>query len=246
MKRAAILSFIACLVCCLPASYAQDQSGTVKIRLLVVYGGHGFEEAKFFKMFDEFKGIEYRKAAFPQAAELLKPGLEKECDVVVMYDMVKSITPDQQKAFIDLLNKGIGLLCWHHNLGGNQDWAEFTKIRGGKYCLKKESIDGREYKSTFDHGQDMKVVVADREHPITKGVEDFMIHDEAYGNCYVSPAVRILLKTDHPKSCPELAWIHQYAASRVFYLMLGHDSKAWDNPGFREIFLRGIKWCAEK
>jgi len=243
MKKLIALGFVAGLLSLLTVvSNAQEQAGERKIRLLIVSGGHGFEEASFFKMFDEFQGIGYKKAVFPQAGELLKPGLEKECDVIVMYDMVKSITPEQQKAFVQLLNTGIGLVCMHHDLGGSQSWAEFTKIRGGKYCLKPEIIDGKEYKSTYDHDQDIKVTVVDKEHPITKGIGDFAIHDEAYGNCYVSPEVKVLLKTDHPKSCPDLAWVHEYAKSRVFFLMLGHDSKAWGNPAFKEILIRGIKW----
>ncbi|OGV66020.1 MAG: hypothetical protein A2283_08510 [Lentisphaerae bacterium RIFOXYA12_FULL_48_11] len=243
MRKLIALSCVVSLLWLLPTAVnAQAQADGKKVRMLIVTGGHGFEEAKFFKMFDEFKGVEYKKAFFPQAGELLKPGLEKECDVIVMYDMVKSITPEQQKAFVELLNTGIGLLCMHHDLGASQEWAEFTKIRGGKYCMKAETIDGKEYKSTFDHGQDIKVTVADNEHPITKGVADFTIHDETYGSCYVSPSVKVLLRTDHPKSCPDLAWVHEYAKSKVFYLMLGHDSKAWENPAFKEILERGIKW----
>jgi len=245
MRKLVMLVLIACLSCLfLTDGDAQERADVKNLRLLIVTGGHGFEEAKFFNMFDGFKGVEYKKAVFPEAGEMLKPGLEKECDVVVMYDMVKSIRPEQQKAFVELLNTGIGLVCMHHDLGASQEWAEFTRIRGGKYCMKVEIIDGKEYKSTFDHGQNIKVTVADKEHPITKCVEDFTIHDEAYGNCYVAPSVKVLLKTDHPKSCPDLSWVHEYGKSRVFYLMLGHDSKAWENPAFKEILVRGIRWSA--
>ena len=225
---------------------ATAPAGEKKIRLLVITGGHGFDEAKFFKMFDELKGVEYKKASYPQAAEMLKPGLEKECDVIVMYDMVKSITPEQQKTFLELLNNGIGLVLLHHNLAAHADWPEFLKIRGGKFFLKPETVDGKEYKSTYDHDQDVRVTVVDKEHPITKGVEDFTIHDEIYGGCYVSPSAHILLKTDHPKSCHELAWVNNYGKSRVFYFMSGHDSRAWANPGLSGILLRGISWSAGK
>jgi len=240
---------IVCLVglMVMAGATAQEQVGGKKVRILLVTGGHGFEEAKFFKMFDDLKGFECRKAAYPQAAELIKPGLEKECDAIVMYDMVKSITPDQQKAFVELLNSGIGLVCLHHDLGAHDDWAEFTKIRGGKYFHKPMTIDGKDYaKSTYAHDQDMKVTVVDKEQPITKGLQDFVIHDEAYGGCYVSPSVKVLLKTDHPKSTPELAWVNNYGKSKVFYLMLGHDSKAWANPAFIELLSRGIRWTVGK
>jgi hypothetical protein len=56
--------------------------------------------------------------------------------------------------------------------------------------------------------------------------------------------VKLLLKTDHPKNDPELAWVKDYGKSRVFYLMLGHDAKAWENPMFTEILARGIRWAA--
>ena len=75
---------------------AQEQGSGKKIRILVITGGHGFEQAPFDKMFNDMKGVEYKKAVYPQAGELLKPGLEKECDVIIMYDMIKSITTEQQ------------------------------------------------------------------------------------------------------------------------------------------------------
>ena len=54
----------------------------------------------------------------------------------------------------------------------------------------------------------------------------------------------MLLKTDHPKNNPELAWVTQYGKSPVFYLMLGHDSKAWANPNYKQLVLNGILWAA--
>ena len=71
-----------------------------KIRVLLTYGGHGFEEKPFFAMFDALPGVVYTKAPMPQAADLLKPSLKKDYDVIVMYDMTPGFTPEQQKAFV--------------------------------------------------------------------------------------------------------------------------------------------------
>jgi type 1 glutamine amidotransferase len=30
----------------------------------------------------------------------------------------------------------------------------------------------------------------------------------------------------------------------VFYLMLGHDSKAWGNPYYPKLLAQGIRWVA--
>jgi len=164
-----------------------------------------------------------------------------------MFDRVRGFAPEQQEAFVTLLQKGIGLFSLHHNMGAHRDWDEFRKITGGKFVFKPCEIDGKKHpKSGYAHGQDLKVKIVDKEHPITKGVEDFEIHDETYNDYYTDPDVEVLLSTDHPKNDPELAWVKEYGQSRVFYFMLGHDAKAWSNPAFRKIVLNGIRWAADK
>jgi type 1 glutamine amidotransferase len=218
-----------------------------KIRALLLVGGHAFEENVFLGMFDRMADVTYTVAHMPQDAGLLKPGLEKQYDVIVMYDMTGRITAEQQQAFVALLNSGIGIVSLHHNLGAHREWGEFRKIIGGKYVFADCVIDGRPCpKSSFAHGQDLTVTVVDREHPITRGLKDFSIHDETYKDFYTVPTAKVLLKTDHPKNDPELAWVHRYGESPVFYLMLGHDSKAYQNPNYRELIHRGIRWAAGK
>ena len=243
MRMLVFLMF--CLASLGATVHAAEPVKSGKVRVLVTFGGHGFEQEKFFAMFDAMTDVKYTKAPLPQSAELLKPGLEKDHDVIVMYDMIHGISPAQQKAFVALLNKGIGVVALHHNLAAHRDWDEFRKIIGGKFFLKEQTIDGQKrLKSTTSMGQEISVTVADPQHPITKGLKDFTIHDETYHGYYTAPNVRVLLKTDHPKNDPEIAWAHQYGKSRVFYFMLGHDSRAWTNPSYPEILARGIRWAA--
>ncbi len=238
MKYVIVLMLFAILVC-------PSQAEEGKIRVLLTFGGHGFEEQPFFSIFDAMPDVEYTKAPMPQSAALLKPGLQNDYDVIVMYDMVPAITPEQQKAFVELLKTGIGVVSLHHNMGANQDWDEFRKIIGGKFATKPCEIDGQpQGQSTWSHGEDLNVTVVDKDHPITKGLDDFKIHDETYGNYYTSPDVKVLLKTDHPKNDPELAWVLNYGKSRVFYFMLGHDSTAYANANFAKIIRQGIQWTA--
>ena len=216
-----------------------------KIRVLLTYGGHGFEQKLFFDMFDAMPGIVYTKAPLPQSAAILKPGLEREYDVIAMYDMAGPSSPEAQKAFADLVSLGMGVVSLHHNLAAHPDWPEFTKIRGGKFFLKAEELKGRQYeKSTWKEGEQLRVRVVDKDHPITRGLADFTIHDETYGKCYVAASSHVLLSTDNPKNNPAIAWVTQYGKGRVFYFQLGHDSKAWSNPAYPEILARGIRWAA--
>jgi type 1 glutamine amidotransferase len=245
MKALCSMLLLSVLVGPFAASAVAQEPAAGKIRVLLFVGGHAFDEKPFFAMFDRMTDVTYTVAHMPKDASLLKPGLETQYDVLVMYDMTGSITPDQQKAFIALLNTGIGFVPLHHNLGAHRNWDEYRKMIGGKYVFNDGVIDGQACtKSSYAHDQDMNVTIVDPEHPITKGLKDFQIHDETYKDFYTAPNTKVLLKTDHPKNDPELAWVHTYGKSRVFYLMLGHDAKAYQNPAYPELIHRGIRWTA--
>jgi len=245
--KSALYGLFAVLVAFAAAPAWADEPAPNKIRVLLTYGGHEFEEAPLWAMFDALPNVQYTKAPMPESAAMLKPGLEKQYDVIVMYDMVPQITPEQQKAFVELLQRGIGVVSLHHNMGANRDWSEFAKLIGGKFCHQKIDIGGKDYgPSGWEHDQEIAVSVADKTHPITQGIADFTIHDEVYNHYYVAPDVHVLLTTDNPKNDPKIAWVKDYGNSRVFYLMLGHDSKAWQNPAYPELLARGIRWAARQ
>jgi type 1 glutamine amidotransferase len=246
MKRlVGCLAVLALVAICVRATRGNEPPAPAKIRVLLTSGGHGFEKEAFFGVFDAMPGIQYTKAEMPKDAGLLKPGLEKQFDVLVMYDMVHAITPEQQQAFVALLRQGIGLVALHHNLGAHRDWPEYTKIIGGKFCFGDCQFDGRKYhQSTYKHGQEIHVTLSDPDHPVTRGLKDFTIHDEIYGGCYVAPDVKVLLTTDHPGNNPQIAWTKTYGRSKVLYLQLGHDSQAYRNPHYGELIGRAIQFVA--
>jgi type 1 glutamine amidotransferase len=224
---------------------AEPPAGQGKVRVLLTVGGHGFEAQPFYAMFDAMPDVSYAKATLPKDAGLLKPGLEKQYDVLVRYDMVGGVKPEQEKALAELLKRGIGLVALHHNLAAHSRWPEYRKIIGGQFILEPCEIDGKHYApSLWREGQTYGVTVADKDHPITRGLKDFIIQDENYKGYYTDPSVTVLLKTDAPNSNPELAWVHEYGKSRVFYLMLGHGHTAYENPNYRELVHRGILWAA--
>ena len=228
------------------ATFAAEPAHAGKIRVLIITGGHGFESEPFFAIFDSIPDVTCSKSQYPAAADLLKPDLTTQYDVLVFYDMwSKPLTDQQKKDFVALLQKGIGVVALHHTLAAHRDWPEYAKIIGGRCVLRPTKIGGKELpKSSYFHGQDLRVCVADANHPITRGLKDFLIHDETYKDYYTDSSVHVLLTTDHPKSDPEIAWVHRYRNSRVFYLVLGHDHRAYENPAYRTLVARGIRWAA--
>ncbi len=246
------MTILLILLCALPgtvrlvgaAEGGVSQEG--KIRVLVVTGGHAFDERPFYDIFESIPDVAMTRATLPEAADFLRPELADRYDVVVFYDMWKEgFSPEQQNAFLELLNRGIGIVALHHTLAGHPKWPEYARIIGGRYLLEEEIRDGKKVPgSTFHHDQDIRVKIASPTHPITRGMRDFTIHDETYAGYDTDPGAIVLLTTDHPKSDPELAWAKTYGGSRVFTLQLGHDRRAYDHPNYRRLIAQGIRWTA--
>jgi hypothetical protein len=218
----------------------------VAILVLVVTGGHDFEHDAFFKLFQGYADIQFKEVVQPEANKMLESGEAAKYDVIVLYDMWQDITEPQKEAFVKLLNEGKGLVALHHSIASYQEWPEFFKIIGGKFYLKERVEDGVKYPaSKAADGQRMNVKV-NKEHPITRGVQDFAVLDETYNGFRVDPEADVFLKTDNPANGPKIAWTKTYGKSRVAYIQLGHDNNTYSSAAYRQIVVQAIRWAAAK
>jgi len=216
------------------------------LKVVVVTGGHDFEHDPFFAMFQGHKDIKYVEAAQKDHSELFEDISNWDYDVIVLYNMSQNIAPKRQANFKSLLKeKGVGLVALHHAEGAFNTWEDYRQIIGARYPLKEQQIDGKQYATgTYDHDMDVNVKIADREHPITRGLSDFTIHDETYKGNWFAPDNHVLLTTDHPKSDTTICWTRPSGDNRIVFLQLGHDSKAYANPNLRQLIVRAIRWSA--
>ena len=237
-----------CLVSSLCLMAAEPKPGSpVKISVLVVTGGHDFEAEPFFKLFKDNPEITFQTAEHPKAHAWLKADPAKAYDVLVVYDMHQEISDEAKADFVARLKEGKGLLVLHHAIASYQSWPEYARIIGARYYLEKTTVDGVEKaRSTYQHGVHFKVHVADPDHPVTKGVKDFELHDETYNLFDVAPDVHPLLTTEEPESNKVIAWAKTYGAARVVYLQSGHDHFAYENPSYQQLLRQAIEWVAKK
>ena len=247
MKRYAFACLSALLnVLTCPLAFAEEKAP--ECRVLIVIGGHDFDGGAFYGMFDAMPGIVYDKAELPKDMDLLAPGLEKKYDVIVSYDMNRFPVTDGQRAnYEKLLQNGMPLLVFHHSICGYDAWPTYREIAGGAYLFKDMEIDGKTWpKSAYKHDVEMNIAIADKNHPITKGLDDFIILDEAYKGVYVNPNAHVLLTTEHPLSTKQVAWTHTYGKSPVFTILMGHDKHAYGNRNLQTLIKQGIGWLASE
>ena len=220
-----------------------------EFNILIVTGGHGFPMQEFLRIFDEMPNVRYDTAVLPRDMDLLSPGLEQKYDLLFTYDMnnFPTITSRQRYRFAALIELGMPFIVMHHSLCGYDGWDKYKEMIGGRYLMRDTVIDGVLFPaSTYKYNLDIAVEIVDRNHPITRGINNFVIRDEGYGGLFVRDDVNVILRTDHPDASPELAWTTQYGKSAIFVIALGHDGVAYANPNLRRILHQAIQWCIEE
>jgi len=247
IASAALAAGTAALLCSpLPAAETapadpKAQAGTIKV--VIVVGGHPYDEKNFDKAWgghediqcEVWKGKPY--ALFDKIDDF-------KYDVVMFYNLSGGITDPQKANFLKLLEKGVGVVVWHHALANCQEWPEFEKIAGGKFWMAPGERDGKKVPASGTGWGDIKMHVADPNHPITKGMEDYVLADETYNKQTFLDGIHVLISTKDPRSDKSVAWTHKYSNAKVFACQSGHDAKAWTNPAFRRLLANGIRWVA--
>lgn len=240
------LSFIAAgsVTLFLLTGFTNDPFTSQKIKVLVITGGHGFEHASFYNVFNAIQDIAYDTLVQPQANELIASSNVNQYDVLVFYDLVDSLTLPQQRAYINLLNQGKAMIFLHHSLVSYQNWPEFIKIVGGQYRTSPVVVNGDTLRANYEHDVTIPVKVEDKQHPVTRGITDFEIVDEVYGGVEILPTVKPLLGTTQSKSMRYVAWINHYGNSDVLYIQLGHGPTAYSNANYQKLIQQAIEWSA--
>jgi type 1 glutamine amidotransferase len=225
-------------------SCSSIRKNTDPVRVLLITGFHDFNEEPFYSLLNSFQGITISEVKHPNALAMFCPENRASYDVILLYDMPEKISEQERRDFSDCLKQGKGLVVLHHAYCAYQSWSEYQEIVGGRYQRRAwTDHNGISHPaSTYKYNVQMRVKVADAKHPITKGIQDFDIIDEAYANGCVNPDVHVLLTTDEPSSTSSLAWINHYEKTKVATILLGHDNQAWSNPSFGKLLNQAILW----
>jgi uncharacterized protein len=223
---------------------AMTFSQPASIRVLVVTGGHDYNQATFEALFESMSGtISFKIVPFPEAFSMFTPQRRDEFDAVVFYHMWQTVTEEQKIDMIDCFRQGKPLVVLHHSICAFDNWEEYMHLAGGKYFHDTTVVEGNVFPpSTYKHDVNVPIKVTDNTNPVTRGISDFELYDEVYGGMYVEPGMTTLLTTDHPESSPIIGWSHKYGNSRVVTIQPGHDTPAFQSVVYRQLVHQAIEW----
>jgi type 1 glutamine amidotransferase len=145
--------------------------------------------------------------------------------------------------FQDLTLLGMPMIFMHHALCTFQKWDGYQQMVGGKYVMPGYYPDSSLH-SGYAHDVDLKIEVLDPNHPVTRGISEFVIHDEGYYNIQINQEVHPLLGTSHPYCASQVAWENQANNSTCIYLMFGHDKQAYTHVSLKLLLQNSIQYLS--
>ncbi len=168
----------------------------------------------------------------------ITPKVIRDTDLLVTYYSGYMYDKDNTAAIIDSVrNRGMGWICVH-----NTPW--FT---GDELC---EFIGA--YAMLHREIQPVAVGCLNQEHPITKGIEPFVIQlDEQFGVYLADPKdpdLSVLFRTQglHDGHSTIQGWCVQRGKGRIVGLTPGHYDWTWSEEQYQEIFWRAANWALNR
>jgi type 1 glutamine amidotransferase len=147
------------------------------------------------------------------------------------------ITSEQGRAVRQFSQSGGGVLLLHNVTYISPHNEDFRDVLGAE-------TEGHPPIRTF------KVKVTNREHPITRGVNDFVVTDEQHYMKYQKDPKYLLLESVNEDGLTyknlgakaAAGWAYDYGKGRVCYLAPGHLLTVLWNPEFIKLQQNAVKW----
>ena len=90
---------------------------------------------------------------------------------------------------------------------------------------------------------EIEVTEAGHAHAITRGLERFTIHDEAYGFLDQADGLEPLLVSSHGGRDHPMLWARAVGSGRVVTDLLGHGRESHEHPVHRTVLARAATWA---
>ncbi|MHB1562246.1 MAG: ThuA domain-containing protein, partial [Isosphaeraceae bacterium] len=142
------------------------------------------------------------------------------------------MTPEQERAVVEFVEKGGGLLNLHNALGLYPPGGPYLSLVGGRYTT---------------HGplERFRVEVVDANHPITRGVSAFVVADEQHLPAVDEGRIHLLLRSrSDAGQLAAAGWVREQGRGRVGHLAPGHTREALLHPTYQRLLRNAVHWCA--
>jgi type 1 glutamine amidotransferase len=174
------------------------------------------------------------------------PGVLESAASLARYDLVfmdfynaqtPTLSPAAKENLLNFVSGGKGFALCHLSSASFKEWPEFHELCGRYWVM---GASGHGPRGVF------KARIAQKDNPITQGLEDFEADDELYAKLKGDGPINVLVEadSDFSKKTEPLVFTLEYGKGRVFHETFGHDGKALQNPTVQKLTQRGCEWAA--
>ena len=243
-----VMALFAVLIMALPLLAQQQEEAKKPVGRVLQYISaedqyhFSFENIEALRGILEGAGLEVVTCEDPWV--LATPSLSSY-DAIMMQAIALKPWPEKvQKAFVDYVNGGGGLIIVH---GGNNSWpgwSEFEEMCG--LCWR--TMEGHTPKATHDSYGPFTVEIVDHNHFVTEGLDNFPITDECYYNLTKYSEFHVLARAFSKElgDYTPMIIVREQGKGRVFHTVLGHDKATMSAEGYITTTSRGALWAAKK
>ncbi len=154
-------------------------------------------------------------------------------DLIIPNWTMGNINQQQLKPLLAVVKDGVGIAGLHGGMGDAfRNEPEYQYMIGGQWVAHPGN-DGVAY----------TVHIVDKDHPITRGIDDFSVTSEQY-YMHVDPAINVLATTNFDNIVMPVVWIKAYGRGKVFYCSLGHTASIVKIPQVLMLMTNGMVWAA--
>jgi type 1 glutamine amidotransferase len=151
------------------------------------------------------------------------------------------ITAEQGKAVRDFVSGGGGVLFYHNVTYISPHNDDFRDVLG---AVTEQHPPLRPF----------KVKIVNRNHPITRGVNDFIVTDEQHYMTYQKDPKYLLLQSVNEDgltfndlgATSAAGWAYDYGKGRVCYMAPGHWITALWNPEYVKLQKNAVRWLLKQ
>lgn len=235
MMRSALVLLVALVtVTAGPLGWAEEEEPMEpeKPKLLLLTGGPIHDGQGIGDVFERHLAADGRYAVTRVHGDLdaLTASRLEPFDVLVFYWTIESISDPQLMGLLNWVRAGGRFITFHSGGDSFRDCPAYRDLVGGYFV-------------THPHYRTYQVSVKDPEHPITRGIDEFLITDEQYILSW-DARNHILANALWKGELMPVAWVKDYGAGKVFYCALGHDPKAVEQDMVHVLFSRAVAWAA--
>jgi len=139
------------------------------------------------------------------------------------------MTSEQERAVEAFVREGGGFIPLHNSIAIYPKQGLFRKVTAGHF-VHHPPVE------TFS------VQVVDRCHPVTAGVEDYVVTDEQHFLEYDGDRVELLLCSHSNRGDSAAGWALTHGRGRVCFLANGHTLEVLQMPDYQKLLRNAMRW----